>query len=136
MNTAESKRAIVVLDAGIATEDNLALLLYKGYDYVCVSRTEIRQYNIDENFQPQQISIKRRQKITLEKVVSQQTTDYLLKIHSEGKQKKERSMKNQFQDRFMQEIDKARAALDRKGGIKRADKVQRRIGRIIEKYPS
>jgi hypothetical protein len=52
MNTAESKRAIVVLDAGIATEDNLALLLYKGYDYVCVSRTEIRQYNIDENFQP------------------------------------------------------------------------------------
>jgi transposase len=40
VRTAESQcRAIVVLDAGIATEENLALIRANGYDYVCVSRT-------------------------------------------------------------------------------------------------
>lgn len=135
-NTSENKRAIVVLDAGIATEENLRLLQDKGYDYVCVSRSKINQYTIDAGFRPQRITTKAKQTVTLEKVTSGQTTDYLLKIHSEGKQLKERSMKKQFQDRFMQEIDKARAALSKNGGIKKTDKVHRRIGRIIEKYPS
>ena len=33
VKTSEESRAIVVLDAGIATEENLALLQSKGYDY-------------------------------------------------------------------------------------------------------
>jgi CRISPR/Cas system CMR-associated protein Cmr5 small subunit len=136
INTTTDKRAIVVLDAGIATEDNLALLQNKGYDYVCVSRSKISQYTLDKDFTPQYISTNNKHKVTLEKVISKHTTDYLLKVHSQGKQYKEQSMKSLFQDRFMQEIDKARVALDKKGGIKTEDKVQRRIGRIIEKYPS
>lgn len=136
INTTTDKRAIVVLDAGIATEDNLALLQNKGYDYVCVSRSKISQYTLDKDFTPQYISTNNKHKVTLEKVISKHTTDYLLKVHSQGKQYKEQSMKSLFQDRFKQEIDKARVALDKKGGIKTEDKVQRRIGRIIEKYPS
>jgi len=47
VRTAESQcRAIVVLDAGIATEENLALIRANGYDYVCVSRTKIKDYAI------------------------------------------------------------------------------------------
>lgn len=136
VSTSDNKRAIVVLDAGIATDENCLLLKDKGYDYVCVSRAKIKEYTIDSDFQCQQITTKSKQSITLEKVVSNQTTDYLLKIHSEGKQLKERSMKTQFEDRFRQEIDKVRAAFYKKGGVKKTDKVQRRIGRIIEKYPS
>ena len=30
------------MDAGIATEDNLALVREKGYDYVCVSRHRLQ----------------------------------------------------------------------------------------------
>ena len=36
------KRAVVVIDAGIATEDNLAIIQQKGNEYVCVSRSKIK----------------------------------------------------------------------------------------------
>lgn len=36
--------AVVVLDAGIATEENLNLIEAKGYKYLCVSRTKLKDY--------------------------------------------------------------------------------------------
>ncbi|MCE1169224.1 MAG: hypothetical protein LWX70_14125 [Sphingobacteriia bacterium] len=30
-----AKKALVVIDAGIATEENLAMIKAKGYDYLC-----------------------------------------------------------------------------------------------------
>lgn len=44
IQTSHNQRVLVVLDAGIATDDNLALLQTKGYDYVCVSRSKIKDY--------------------------------------------------------------------------------------------
>jgi hypothetical protein len=134
--TSETKRAIVVLDAGIATEDNLTLLRTKGYDYVCVSRTRIKDYELAADHKSVRIKSKANETITLDKVVSAQTTDYVLKVHSTGKQLKEQSMHHLFEDRFTQELNRVKAALSTKGGTKRADKVERRIGRLIEKYPS
>lgn len=124
------------MDAGIATEDNLGLLEKKDYNYVCVCRAKIKDYQTAPGSGIQKITSKINETITLENVVSGRTTDYLLKVYSTGKFKKERSMKTSFEVRFTQEVEKARAALNRKGGIKRQDKVERRIGHIIEKYPS
>ena len=46
LSTSESeKKAIVVIDAGIATEENLAMIVEKGYDYVCVSCRNLKKYN-------------------------------------------------------------------------------------------
>lgn len=134
--SSNSKRAIVVLDAGVATEQNLLLLRNKGYDYVCVSRTKIKDYKPALNTSPIKIFNKAKEEILLERIVSSQTSDNILKVQSKGKFKKERSMKNQFEDRFMQEIAKAKQALSVKGGTKRTENVERRIGRVIEKYPS
>lgn len=38
--------ATVVLDAGIATEENLALIQEKGCNYLCVSRTRLKNYTV------------------------------------------------------------------------------------------
>ena len=38
--------AVIVLDAGIATEENLALIQREGYHYVCVSRAKLKDYSI------------------------------------------------------------------------------------------
>jgi len=40
-----AQKALVVIDAGIATEDNLNMIPDKGYDYMCVSRSTLKQYN-------------------------------------------------------------------------------------------
>jgi hypothetical protein len=42
-------KAIVVMDAGIATEANLQLLKEKGYDYLCVTRSMMKNYTVQEN---------------------------------------------------------------------------------------
>ncbi len=41
------RRPTVVLDAGIATEDNLKLLRKKKFSYMCVFRSGIKKYTVD-----------------------------------------------------------------------------------------
>jgi hypothetical protein len=134
--TSEEKRAVVVIDAGIATQENLALIRAKGYDYVCVSRSKIKDYKIAPESTIKQVMTKNEQFISLQKVEKQNETDYILKVNSKGKQAKEQSMKNRFEERFLEEIRKINASLQIKNGVKKIDKVNQRIGRAMEKYPS
>lgn len=57
-------------------------------------------------------------------------------MNSKDKQLKEAAMKNCFEQRMEDELRKIEAALHRKGGTKATDKVNRRLGRVAEKYPS
>ena len=79
---------------------------------------------------------KENQLITLQKIEKKDDTDYILKVKSTGKQAKERSMKSKFEDRFLEEIKKIASSITKKHAVKKADKVNQRIGRAIEKYPS
>jgi hypothetical protein len=134
--TSEEKRAVVVIDAGISSEENLALIKAKGYDYVCVSRSKIKDYSIDPEGKIKHLITKDNHFITLQKVQKEADTDYILKVKSTGKALKERSMKSKFDERFMAEIDKIKISLTKKHGVKKTDKVNQRIGRAVEKYPS
>ncbi len=115
IHTSESRhKAVVVPDACIATEENPALIRAKGYDYVCVSRSKIKDYSIDPEGKVCKVNTQNDEMITLERVRSAATNDYLLKITSPGKALKESSMKNQFESRFFQEIEKIRQSLRKK----------------------
>ena len=39
-------KAVVVLDAGIATGENLEMITQKGYKYLCVRRTKLKDYQV------------------------------------------------------------------------------------------
>jgi hypothetical protein len=134
--TSEEKRAVVIIDAGIATQENLELIKAKGYDYVCVSRSKIKDYTINKDGAVRHLMTKENQLITLQKIEKKDDTDYILKVKSTGKQAKERSMKSKFEDRFLEEIKKIASSITKKHAVKKADKVNQRIGRAIEKYPS
>src|SRR6266511_3231791 len=62
------RHPIVVLDAGIATEDNLKLLKKNKFDYMCVSRSGMSKYSVDISSSPIKILDKKEQPITLQKV--------------------------------------------------------------------
>lgn len=136
VKTSSQKRAIVVLDAGIATEDNCALIEENGFDYVCVSPVKIKDYRIEEGQLVQEIETQNKGKVSLQRILTDNHTDYIVKAQSDGKVLKERSMKLKFESRFLAEIEKIDTALTKKGGIKQTEKVNRRIGRVMEKYPS
>ena len=130
------KRALVVIDAGIATDENLRLIREKGYDYLCVSRSAIKDYVIEPGNDSVTITDKKNQKIELCKVSVDNNTDYYLRVKSQAKRIKEMAMSSRFKDRFEQGLTKIECSLHKKGGVKKLDKVYERIGRLKQKYPS
>lgn len=128
--------AVVVLDAGIATEENLALIEKKGYKYLCVSRSRLKDYQAVPDRLTVLLDTKSKQTIRLKSVVTPKNTDYYLEVKSPAKEKKEAGMKLQFENRFEEELQKIHTSIHSKGGVKKSDKVHQRIGRAKEKYPS
>lgn len=131
-----TQTAIVVLDAGIATEENLKLITEKGYHYLCVSRTKLKDYTIDPNRLTVMMETRSKQNVRIKTIQTDEDTDYYLEIKSEAKTVKEQSMATQFEERFEAYLARIQQALLAKGGVKKADKVWERIGRAKEKYPS
>jgi transposase len=129
-------KATVVLDAGIATEENLTLIQEKGYNYLCVSRTRLKNYTVVKDRDSVVMETKSKQKVHLKAVQTQSNTDYYLEVKSEAKAFKESGMNTQFEKRFEEQLQKISISLTSKGGVKKADKVYERIGRAKERYPS
>ena len=138
---------IVVMDAGISTEANLAMLKKKGYKYLCVSRSSSKAYDTIEGEERQQLKDNRGQTLEIQRVkVSHEAdkegnlpasaTDTYYWVRSEAKAAKENGMYDQFTKRFMAEIEKIKASLTKKHGTKKTDKVMERLGRARQKYPS
>lgn len=131
-----ARKPIVVLDAGIATDDNLSMLKSKGYDYICVSRSSLKAYYADTTATPVQITDKRKQPIELLKVQVDGDSDQYLWVKSQAKKMKQDSMNGLLSQRFEQGIQNIREGISKKGGTKKLGKVYERIGRLKQKYPS
>lgn len=130
------RKPIVVIDAGIATDDNLAMLKEKGYDYMCVSRSSLKQYHADTAATPVQVTDKRKQAIELLKVKVDGNSDQFLWVKSQAKKMKEDSMNGLLSQRFEEGIENIQEGISKKGGTKKLNKVHERIGRLKQKYPS
>ena len=104
----------VVIDAGIATEDNLKLLREKKFDYMCVSRSNMNKYSVDTDSKPIKIFDKKKQELTLQKVTVEGNTDTWLRVHSQAKALKESGMNSRFSQRFEQGLSQIKKALPRK----------------------
>ena len=131
-----ARKALIVIDAGIATDENLKMILDNDYDYLCVSRSSLKRYNIEAGAATVSVTDNRKQKIELCRVNSDRNTDYYLKVESHSKELKERSMNEQFRSRFEAGLQQITDSLTKKGGVKQEDKVHQRIGRLKQKYPS
>ena len=125
--SSSAKKALVVIDPGFATDDNLKMILDHGYDYLCVSRSNLKNYHIEAGSSSVSVTDNRKQKIELCRVNSHGNTDYYLKVESRSKELKERSMNEQFRSRFEAGPKQIADSLTKKGGVKQQDKVHQRI---------
>lgn len=131
-----NNKTLVVIDAGIATEENLTLLKENGYNYLCVSRTRLKDYALSSDYKSVIVHDARKQEISLRRVHGTHREDYFLEITSPSKAMTEASMNRLWRERFEREMERINHAIGRKGGIKRYEKVVERTGRAIERYPS
>ena len=129
-------KPIVVMDAGIATEKNLKILTLQEYKYVVVSRTKIKDYQPVQKGKETYLLTKSKKIIRLTQVQSEKHTDSFLKVESEAKGLKEEDIKNRLEQGYEQQLHLIQQSLFKPRGIKKTDKVQQRIGRAKQKYPS
>jgi hypothetical protein len=135
-NTSVIAKPIVVMDAGIATEKNLATLTRQGYKYVVVSRSKLKDYQPVQQGKETYLLTKSKKIIRLSLVQSEKYTDSFLKVESPAKGMKEQGIRNRLEQGYEQQLELIKQSLFKPRGIKKADKVQQRIGRAKQKYPS
>lgn len=131
-----AQHPVVVMDAGIATEENLQMIKDKGYHYLCVSRARLKDYQAVSGRLTVLLETKSKRHVRLKAVSNNSSTDYYLEVASEDKYETANSMRSQFEQRFELELQKIAQSIDRKGGTKKSTKVHERIGRARERYPS
>lgn len=130
------RKTLVVMDAGIVTEENLSLIKERGYNYLCVSRSRLTDYKLSDDAQSVTVLDSKKRAIKLTRISHEEGGDYYLRINSPIKALKEESMNRRFKEGFEMELSKAKEALGKKGGKKNYEKVIERVGRAIQKYPS
>jgi len=127
------RKPIVVIDAGIATDDNLKMLKSSQYQYVCVSRSKLKDYQaVGQSIV--HLQDKRGQSIDVRWVKKQGDDDQYLYVHSKMKAVKEASMNGHFCNRYEEELDNIARSIHKKGCTKKYGKILERIGRIKERY--
>jgi hypothetical protein len=135
-NTSTAAKPIVVMDAGIATEKNLATLTRQGYKYVVVSRSKLKDYQPVQQGKKTYLLTKSKKITRLSLVQSEKYTDSFLKVESPAKWAKEDGIKNRLEQGYEEQLNLIKQSLSKPRGIKKVDKVQQRIGRAKQKYPS
>jgi len=126
------EKPLIVMDAGIATEDNLALIKQKGYDYICVSRMIPKDFNKLEE-KATQITDNKGHKIELTKVSVEGKDDHFLHVKSEQKAIKERSIDEKMTKRLESQLNEIKTKLTKKGTLKKISKVHEKVGAIKAK---
>lgn len=132
-HSGSGQKKTVVIDAGIATDENLALIASKGYEYVCVSRKRLTEYPVD--LERRTIYDKKRKgKLELAVCKPEGYCDTWMYVKSEAKRQKEQSMMVKLQARYIEHLETIEKAIHKKGGTKKLEKVWERIGRAKEKH--
>ena len=130
----DGDKPLVIMDAGISTEENLTTLRSDkyDYDYVCVSRTIPKEYNkLSGNAEI--ITDNRGHKIELTKVLVKGKDDCFLHVKSEQKQIKEKSMDEKMTLRLEEQLNDIKQKLTKKRTLKKIAKIHEKVGAIKSK---
>ena len=122
--------ALVIMDAGIATEANVAWLAERGYRYLVVRRGGARQF---DGTQALAIETAGGETVRVHKELSEDGKEVRLYCHSTGREAKETAMVTRFTQGFEAGLQKIVDGLQKPRAEKRYDKLLERIGRLKQK---
>ena len=131
--SSSTTRQTVIMDAGIASEENVKMLRERNLYYVCVTPGKLKNYQalVGED----KVTVKDSQDNNLEvKLLDpEDKPDRWMYVKSPRKTIKESSMHEKLMQRFEEELKKVQEGIKKRGGTKRIEKVWERIGRIKER---
>lgn len=121
--------ALIVMDRGLASEENLAWLREQGYRYLVVSRERERQFDPAAAVG---IESAGGEPIQLQLVRDESGQEVRLYCYSKARAEKENAMERRFAERFEAGLRKIAEGLSKPRGEKRIAKLSERIGRLKE----
>ena len=122
--------ALVIMDAGIATQANIDWLIEHKYRYLVVRRGGVRSFDAAQSVATQ---TQGGETVRLQKAMSADGKELELYCHSQGRQAKEEAMVKRFSTAFEAGLQKIVDGLSKPRPEKSAAKVQERIGRLKQK---
>jgi len=132
-----SVKPTIVADKGIATKENIALLESRGFDYMVVERKKTQKDYIDEFRNLEGFSKNTEDDeddtIYFKKVVHEDKARLL--VASAARKEKEKAMDALKESRFLEDAGSLKRSV-KKGNIILASKVNVRIGRLLQRYPT
>ncbi len=123
----------IVMDAGIATEDNIALIKKNDFKYIAVSRKRTYDDALWSGVQEEKVALSDGKTILSMKLARTEEEVFLL-CHSEAKEAKESAILLRREEKFEQELLAIKKGLNEKRKLKKYDKIMERIGRFKERY--
>ncbi|MCP5002537.1 MAG: transposase, partial [Planctomycetes bacterium] len=128
-----SSQRTIVMDAGIATEDNIALIDKSGFKYVAVSRKRTYDDALWSGVQEEKVVLSDGKTMLSMKLVRTEKEAFLL-CHSEAKEAKESAILTSRELKFEQALMEMNEGLGRPRTSKKYAKIIERIGRLKERY--
>ena len=130
-------KPILVMDRGIATCDNLALIKQHQLSYIVVERApRHKEYSADFNNYSdtfERIERSEDKDVWVKKVTTDDPGICRVLCLSEGKQSKEQAIADRWVKRATDDLQKLRSSIA-KGSIKNLEKVHQRLGKIKGRY--
>ena len=132
MHLQKQIKATIVIDAGLATKENLGWLKERGYSYLVVNRGKTA-FKIDQTG----MSVIREEKqkgVKIEVKRHELQDEVYLFVKSEKKRLKESSMMGRVEQVLLNRLQYYKSGLGKKHHVKTYSKVVEMIGRLKEKY--
>jgi transposase len=123
--------ALIIMDAGIASEENLGWLTLNKYNYLVVSRERKRDIDMEKT---SMIESAGGHQIHIQRQPGQHGGEVKLACWSEQRAMKDKSINTGFQEKYEQGLNEINEGLHKPRTTKKRDPINQRIGRLKEKY--
>ena len=133
-NLLNAHKSLVIMDAGIASQENIDYLIANKYEYLVVSRKQNKQFD-EAKSTPVKLDKDDNAIVRAMKVVNEETKEVELFIHSVAREAKEEAMQTRVQTLFIDKLQYLKDGLSLKRRTKDYTKVIETIGRLKQKYP-
>ncbi len=128
-NLGFKQKPVIVMDAGIATQENITYLQKNDWNYLVVSRKRHLEFDRE-----QAVVVKKDggDKVMVQRI--EKNDEVELYCHSELRERKEQAIKGKTRQRFEDDLDYLKQGLQKKYRMKRKDKIVEKIGRLKQQY--
>lgn len=131
LNHSFSNRPVIVLDAGIATKENIEWLRENGYAYIVCSR---QKQEIAEDLSFDVVSEKANNTVKAARIESPDDQETVLVCHSEMKEQNELDWQKTTRKIFEEELIRLNNGLSIKGRMKGYQRICEKIGSLKKRY--